>query len=89
MKLEAAISFCDQRISEVERAIFTFDEIVAPRAEMDRKILRQLRDARIKMLSLKEKIDDLQKRRAAGEDIPANEEITREEFMNCLPQAFR
>jgi hypothetical protein len=88
MRLDAAISFTDKKIAEIEQQVFVFDTVLAPRAEADKRILKDLRASRIKMMSLKQRMDALNKRRADGEVIPSEEEISVDELHASLPSAF-
>lgn len=89
MKLDVAINFVGKKITELEQQLYVVESVVIPRYEQDRKILRTMRDQNIKMMALKEKIDLLNKRRAAGERIAPEEELTADEMASALPESFK
>ena len=89
MKLAAAIAYVDLKIAELEKQLYLFDTVVFPRADQDKRILRQMREQRLKMRALYDKIVVLDERKKRGEMIPKEEEVTTEEYADCLPPAFR
>lgn len=89
MKIAEAVKYVDQRIQELEKQIYVTDTVVLPRHEEDKKILRQMREQRVKMAALQEKMDSLNARRAKGEIIPREEEIATDDVVAALPPAFR
>lgn len=89
MKLDQAIVFVDSKISELEKELYVYDTVVLPRVDEDRKILKAMRDQRVKMAALRDKVEALNKRRQKGEAIPQEQEITTDELMDVLPSSFR
>ena len=89
MKLADAVKFIDMKISELEKDIYVHDMVIVPRVTEDRKILRMMRDQRVKMAALLEKVDALNNRRKKGEIIPREEEISTDELRELLPEQFR
>jgi hypothetical protein len=89
MRLDDAIKWIDVKITELEKELYVHDTVVMPRVDEDRKILRTMRDQRVKMAALRDKIEVLNKRRQKGESIPSEQEITSDELRETLPEAFR
>jgi len=89
VKISAAIDFVDKKVRELEQQLYVVDSVVIPRYEQDKIILKRMRDQKIKMQALQEKIELLNKRRAAGERIAPEEEITAVEMESALPEIFR
>jgi hypothetical protein len=76
MDLKAAEKFISKRVAELEQAVFMFDEILKPRADLDKATLRKLRDQQIKLDALMKKVK-------------AGEQPSIDEFFACVPVAFR
>jgi hypothetical protein len=76
MRLEDASKYLKKNVDELEKSVFMFDEVVKPRAEADKVILRRLRDQQVKLDALLKKVK-------------AGEEPSIEEFNECVPHAFR
>ena len=76
MELKNAIEFIEKQIKQLEQAIYTFDTVMTPRAEQDKKILETMRTQQLKMLSIKERSEK-------GEEIP------HEEIVDAVPAVFR
>lgn len=89
MKVEEAITFLNEKINELEQQLYIVDTVAIPRYESDKQILRRMRDQRIKMQAMKSKIDALNMRRANGERISKEEELTADEITAALPEVFR
>jgi len=66
----------DKKISDIEGAVFHFEEVLIPRMEADRKILDNLKGQRKKLVTLVE-------RAKRGEAISAEEE------KDAVPEVFQ
>lgn len=75
-ELSKAIKYLDAQIEALEKASYMFESVIRPRYEEDVKILKKLREDRLKLAVLKEKKD-------------AGLEISNDEFYASVPEAFR
>ena len=76
MNIKDAQKLIESEMSVLERGIFTFETVVQPRYEVDKKILRNLKDQHVKIIALAEKIK-------------AGNEVTQQEIYDAVPAAFR
>ena len=76
MELAEAIKFITKQIKQLEENLYTFETVVMPRADQDKKILEQLRTHQLKMQALLEKSKK-------------GEEISQDELYEAVPSVFR
>jgi len=76
MKLVEAVKYISKQIDELEKSVFTYEEIIKPRAEMDKVMLKKMRDQQIKLEALVRRVK-------------AGEQPSLQEFTECVPAAFR
>jgi hypothetical protein len=74
--IQGARKFIVQQVELLEKQLYSFDNVIVPRANADRIILKKLRDDVLKL-------DVLQKKRENKEEITANE------LVECVPASFR
>jgi len=75
MEIKEIISFIEKQISEIEKASFMFENVLLPRYEKDREILKILKEQHVKMRSFQEKAE-------AGT-------ATQEDVYASIPACFR
>jgi hypothetical protein len=76
MDVKKASKFIADRIEELEKATFTFEEVLQPRYAADKKILERLRDQHLKLEALLRKVE-------------AGEEVVQQDIYDCVPSSFR
>ena len=76
MDLKKSVKYLGKQIEELEKSIFMYEEIIKPRAEMDKVMLKKMRDQQIKLEALIRRVK-------------AGEQPTLSEFNECVPVAFR
>lgn len=76
MEIKKAKKFIEDRIEELEKTVYSFEQILQPRYDADKKILETLREQHLKMEALMRKIE-------------AGEEVTQQDIYDCIPASFR
>lgn len=76
MDISRAIKYVDGEIEKLEQASYMFDSLILPRAQKDKEILEQMREHRLKMMVLKEKLDK-------------TEDVSQDEINQLVPKQFR
>jgi hypothetical protein len=71
-----AMKFVQKQIEELEKSIFTFENVLLPRYEADRKLTMELKAKYVKLKAFKEKKD-------------RGEEITNEDVYEGIPASLR
>jgi hypothetical protein len=89
MQLGDAIKAIDEKIGELEVQLYEFDTLTAPRVEKDREILRKMRDDKLKMSAMRDKLINRDKLIAEGKEITKNDDVSQEELRAAIPNSFR
>lgn len=76
MDIKRAKKFMTKQIEEMEKSIFTFENVLLPRFEQDRKVLLRLKEQYVKMSAFQEKVD-------------RGETVTNEDVYESVPPQFR
>lgn len=76
MNIEEVVQFLEGEISEMEKGIYMFESLHKPRYENDRKILENMREQHLKMVTLVEKEN-------------RGEKINQEMIRDAIPPQFR
>lgn len=76
MDVKKVAKFLDKRIEDLEKANYIYETVVKPRAKRDKEILESMREQRLKLQTL---IDKLSR----------GEEVSQEEFYSAVPSEFR
>lgn len=76
MDINEASKFISKRITELEQTVYTFENVMLPRLEQDKKILEQLRGQKVKILMIKQRVD-------------SGEEVSTDDIYQAIPEALR